>query len=319
MDIREIAAPVADELSQVEARLAEVLTPATPETTALTEHINRHKGKRLRPLLTLLAGKVCGPLTPQHVDLAAIVEMIHAASLIHDDVVDAADMRRRLPSVNVKWGNEVAVLLGDFVFSKAFSVLSALDSPSATAILCRATTHMCEGEMRQLLRRFDATLTEDEYLEIIDAKTAELFAVSCRLGAGASGAARQLAATLSRYGRGVGMAFQIADDCLDLTGDQAKVGKTLHTDLETGRLTLPLIHAMKQESEGIRDLVFPQHGPVQRGAIVQAMARHDALAYSRDTASRFCREAKALLRPLPNTPCKQSLLALADLAIERQD
>ncbi len=317
MDISAISNPIAGELQQVEERLTKLLGDAAPEAAALVVHVNRYQGKRLRPMMALLAGKVCGPLTPQHVDLAAIVELVHLASLVHDDVIDEADVRRRQASVHAKWDNKVAVLLGDFVFSKAFSLLAALDSQSASALVSRATTRMCEGEMRQLLRRFDPTVSEADYLEIIDAKTAELFSISCRLGAGVSGAARQLAAMLSEYGRALGMAFQIVDDCLDLTGDEAKVGKTLKTDLHSGRLTLPLIHVMRREGDAGRELVFPHGKAAAQATIVEAMDRHGAIRYSLQVAQRYSREAKTLLRALPNTPSKQSLLALADFAVER--
>ena len=322
MTTHKIFKPVQRELDEVEVRLAEALTPAASEAEELAAYASSHQGKRLRPGLLLLAGKVCGPLTPQHVDLAAVVELIHLASLVHDDVIDQADLRRRMPSVRTKWGNELAVLFGDFVFSKAFCMLASLDSPWATSLLSRTAHRMCEGEMRQSCRRFDSSLSEAEYFEIIEAKTAELFETSCRLGAGASGATRQLAATLGGYGRWLGTAFQIADDCLDLTGHEASAGKTLYTDLQNGRLTLPIIHVLAQAPESaderIRQLFFPPSGPLRRAAIADVMAEHDAIEYSRDAAERCRREAKALLRRLPNTSCRTSLLELADYVVDRE-
>lgn len=322
MGIAELFAPVKDEIEQVEVRLAEAITPAATESRELAAYASRHQGKRLRPGLLLLAGKVCGRLTPHHVDLATIVELIHLASLVHDDVVDQADLRRRAPSVRTKWGNELAVLFGDFAFSKAFCLLASLDSPWATSLLSRTAHRMCEGEMRQLFRRFDPSLSEAEYLEIIEAKTAELFDASCRLGAGASGATGQLGATLGAYGRLLGLAFQIADDCLDIAGDESRVGKTLYTDLENGWLTLPVIHVLSQAAEPagerLTQLLFPPSGPLAKAAIADVMAEHDALRYSCEAARRYSREAKSLLRHLPRTECKTSLLGVADYIVDRE-
>ncbi len=317
MDWNVIYEPIADALSEVDERLTTLLTDTAAEAEPLARHVLRRPGKRLRPALVLLSGRACGPLTPQHVDLAAIAEMVHLASLIHDDVIDDADLRRRQPSVRARWGNHTAVLLGDFVFAKAQELLASLDSPSASALVARATSRMCEGEMRQLLRRFDPRVTEEDYLEIIDAKTAELFSVCCRLGAGASAAARQLTAALGQYGRALGMAFQIIDDCLDLTGDEAQVGKTLHTDLDTGKLTLPLIHVVRCEGPDAGELVFPAEGAASRAAIAEAIARHDAIAYSRDTARRYAQQARTRLRALPQTPVKRALLTLTEYAVDR--
>jgi len=321
LNATDIFEPVSTELAQVEDTLRDALLSSAPEVSGVIERVSGHQGKRLRPALVLLSGQVCGPLTPQHVDLAATVELIHLASLVHDDVVDQADLRRRQQSVRSEWGNEIAVLLGDYAFSKAFSLLASLDSQGATAVLSNATSKMAEGELRQSFRRFDSSLTESEYLQIIDAKTAELFAASCRLGAMASGADRHLSGRMADYGRKLGVAFQIVDDVLDLTGDDAVVGKTLYTDLENGRLTLPLIHAMAQAPEGssdqLRDLFFPSDGTPQKAAIAEVMAERDALSYSREVATRYCHEAKALLRSLPRTASRKSLMALADFVVER--
>jgi len=246
---------------------------------------------------------------------------VHTASLVHDDVIDEADLRRRRPSVRAQWGNQVAVLLGDFAFAKAFGLLAELDSPWASAQLSRTISRMCEGELHQLLRRCDASLGEAEYLDIIEAKTAVLFETSCRFGAGASSAGRELADKLGHYGRSLGVAFQIVDDCLDLTGDEAAAGKTLYTDLENGRVTLPLIrvlaHAAESSDERLREALFPSQGAPERRAVAEAIAEHDAISYSLGVAKRYCHEAKALLRALPNSPAKRSLLDLADYVVAR--
>lgn len=321
-DISRILTPIAPRLAEVEGRLRAAMASRVPETEPLRAHVNRHEGKRLRPALLLLAAEACGTACPRHVEMAAIVELIHMASLIHDDVIDQADLRRGLPSVPCKWGNEVAVIFGDMAFASAFALLASLDAPWATRLLAHTTCAMCEGEMRQLLRRFDATVTKAEYLRSIEGKTSELFDASARLGAHDQDGRAPREGALGAYARNLGVAFQIVDDCLDLTGEEATVGKTLYTDLGNGRLTLPLIHVLEQtpaaEREGVRRLLFPPDGPIGRDAIAAAMHRHDAMGYSHETARGYAGRAKAALEPLPDSPGKRSLLLLADYVVERR-
>src|SRR5262249_40256168 len=205
------------------------------------DHSSELRGKRLRPALVLLAGQACGGTRPAHPVVAAVVEMIHTATLVHDDILDEASVRRHAATVNAEWGNETAVLLGDYLFTHAFHLAASLDSTRACRWIGHATNKVCEGEMQQVHHRGDLDLDEAGYFAIIEGKTAELTAVSCRLGASSAGASDATVAGLERYGRNLGIAFQIADDVLDIWGDERVTGKSLGTDLEKQKLTLPII------------------------------------------------------------------------------
>src|SRR5262245_42224702 len=243
----EPAAPwslIADDLEQAERVLQSALASARPGVAELIAHLAPYRGKRLRPALLLLTARACGPVTPAHHVLAAVVEMIHTATLVHDDVLDSASVRRHAPTVNAGWGNQASILLGDYLFTHAFHLSSTLDDALACRLIGEATNRLCEGELHQIVQRGNLELTEEEYFDIIDAKTAELTACSCRLGALYSGAGDGAVEQLSSYGRSLGIAFQIADDLLDLVGEEQTAGKSLGTDLEQQKLTLPLIYLL---------------------------------------------------------------------------
>src|SRR5206468_475198 len=194
--------------------------------------------------LLLLTAKACGRVVPAHHTLAAVVEMVHTATLVHDDVLDDATVRRHRPTVNAEWGNQNSILLGDFLFTHAFHLASSVDA-RACAIIGHATNRVCEGELQQNVERGNFDLTEDAYLDIVDGKTAELTSCCCRLGALYSGMDDEAVERLAQYGRYLGLAFQIADDLLDLVGEERAAGKSLGSDLAQQKLTLPLIHMMR--------------------------------------------------------------------------
>ena len=206
-------------------------------------HLRHYRGKRLRPALLLLTAKAVGDVAPAHHTLAAVVEMVHTATLVHDDVLDEADTRRHARTVNAEWGNKVRILLGDMLFTHAFHLSSTVDR-RACELIGEATNRVCAGELKQVCERGNLHLTEADYFEIVDGKTAALTEVSARLGALYAGADEALADRLAGFGRDLGIAFQIADDLLDLTGHEGTAGKTLGTDLDQQKLTLPLIHAL---------------------------------------------------------------------------
>jgi octaprenyl-diphosphate synthase len=237
--------PIAAELAAAEQVFVDELQSRFPFVQLLVDHSADFHGKRLRPALVLLSGKASGRVTDAHPVLAAVVEMIHTATLVHDDVLDEATIRRHAATVNAEWGNETAVLLGDYLFTHAFHLAASLDSTRACRWIGQATNKICEGEMLQVHRRGDFDLDEDDYFTIIEGKTAELTAVSCRLGACYAGATESTVGALDRYGRNLGIAFQIADDVLDLRGEERVTGKSLGTDLEKQKLTLPLIRMLK--------------------------------------------------------------------------
>ncbi len=293
-----------------------------PFVDSLVKHAFRLGGKRLRPALLLLSAKATGQVTRDHVVLATVMEMIHTATLVHDDVLDEASLRRHRETINAKSDNEASVLVGDFLFTHAFYLASSLETTYACQTIGRATNIVCAGELRQINSRGNFELTEAEYLSIIEAKTAELCACCCRLGAHYAGATAQCEDALDRYGRNLGIAFQIADDLLDLVGDEISMGKSLGTDLEKQKLTLPVIRLLSQST------------PAERGEIIELLAsksradrsqvnvwleRTDALAYARDMARSFADRATQDAQSLPAGPARDVLLALGELVISRQD
>ena len=238
--------PIAGDLEEVERILGRTLRSRHAAVAQVVDHVRHYRGKRLRPVLLLLSARACGRLTPAHPILGAVVEMIHTATLVHDDVLDGATVRRHVATVNARWGTQASVLLGDYLFTHAFHLASTLDDVRACRLIGEATNRVCEGELCQGLEQGNLDLTEETYFDIIDGKTAELIACCCRLGAVYSGAAPEVVAGLARFGRNLGLAFQIADDLLDLVGEEKKTGKSLGTDVEQQKMTLPLIHLLEQ-------------------------------------------------------------------------
>src|SRR4051812_11559359 len=240
-----VYAPIAAELDEAERIFAAELGSRFPFVQQLVDHSADFRGKRLRPALLLLTGRACGEINASHTVLAAVVEMIHTATLVHDDILDESLIRRHAATVNAEWGNEAAVLLGDYLFTHAFHLAASLESTLACRLIGRATNLVCEGEMQQVHHRGNLDLDEASYFAIIEGKTAELTAVSCRLGAHYAGTDDSTIDALDRYGRNLGIAFQIADDVLDIWGEERVTGKSLGTDLEKQKLTLPVIRLLK--------------------------------------------------------------------------
>ncbi|HEY1379286.1 MAG TPA: polyprenyl synthetase family protein, partial [Gemmataceae bacterium] len=234
-------APIARDLDAVERVFADTIASPRPTLARMLEHLTHYRGKRLRPALLLLTARACGRVTAAHHVLGAVVEMVHTATLVHDDVLDEAGLRRHVPTVNAGWGNKASILLGDYLFTHAFHLTSTIGDARACELIGEATNRVCEGELHQTLQRGNLDLTEGEYFEIIDGKTAALTACCCRLGALYAGADADAVERLANYGRLLGLAFQVADDLLDLLGREDTAGKTLGTDLQQQKLTLPLI------------------------------------------------------------------------------
>src|SRR4051794_11856205 len=235
--------PVAADIEEADRIFNATLAPYKSSFSTLIQHLKHYRGKRLRPALLLLTAKALCRLTPQHHTLAAAVEMIHTATLVHDDVLDEAELRRHVPTVNAGWGNKVSILLGDMLFTHAFHLTSTVDR-RACEIIGEATNRVCAGELRQVTERGNLNLTEADYFAVIDGKTAALTECCGRLGALYAGASEEVAGRLANFGRNLGLAFQIADDLLDLVGNEDTAGKTLGTDLEQQKLTLPVIHCL---------------------------------------------------------------------------
>lgn len=323
VELADCFGPVAHELAALEDHLGAELATQSPPLRELVRHISRYSGKRLRPALVYLAAKACGcPVRAEHHKIAAIVELIHMATLIHDDILDHAEVRRRVPTVNALHGNHVAVLLGDFVYAHAFAMSVDLPTPEASRVLARVTKVVCQGEIEQIFDRFDFDLSEAQYIRIIEAKTAELYAASSELGASYGGADRRSVAALSRYGRNIGTAFQVIDDCLDLIGDEAVVGKSLGTDLESGKMTLPLIRLRDRASEAdrarLREIVLGEGITDRRQKLADEFDLGPALDESFRRADEFIRDALAELETLTPTPAREALRAVAEFVVVRK-
>jgi octaprenyl-diphosphate synthase len=319
---KRLYAPIAAELAASEELLRGELASDDPFVDGLVKHAFRLGGKRLRPALLLLSAKAAGSLVRGHVVLAAVVEMIHTATLVHDDVLDEASLRRHRDTLNAASGNEASVLVGDFLFTHAFYLASSLDTTFACRTIGRSTNIVCAGELRQINSRGNFELSEAEYLEIIDAKTAELCACCCRLGAHYAGASSDSEDELARYGRNLGIAFQITDDMLDLVGDELSMGKSLGTDLEKQKPTLPLIRLLRETSSGQRAEIvelLTSGNRADRQQINVWLDRSDALEYARERARWYANEARDAASRLPASPAADVLASLAELVISRQE
>ena len=322
MGIEAILEPIQEEMGKVEDRLHSDISSGDTQLVDLVFHIGKIKGKRFRPALLLLSGKCSGSFVPQHIDLAIVVEMIHTATLVHDDIIDEAVVRRHVETINSKWGREISILFGDYIFSRAYTILSALDSQIATLIMSQTINTICEGEIVQLLRRYDSDITESEYMSIIERKTASLCAASCKLGAIFSGANKRLSEALTNYGLKLGMAFQIIDDCLDVIGKEEEVGKTLNTDIQTGKLTLPLIRLVNRlpvnRKESACELIFQNGGKKTNSAIIDLLSEHEAIDYAYESARQLVKKAQEEISFIPDTIFKTALLELGDYVVDRE-
>ena len=315
-------APVREELAQAEQLFREQLRSRHPFVDELVSYGCMLGGKRLRPALVLLAAKAVGKISREHYTLAAVVEMIHTATLVHDDVLDNAATRRHLATVNIRWDNEAAVLLGDFLFTHAFYLASTTGSTTACRLIGQATNRVCEGEIKQKGSRGNLQLTEAEYFEIVEGKTAALTECSCRLGALFAGADDDATHRLAEYGRQLGIAFQIADDLLDVVGEQRVVGKTLGTDLEQQKPTLPLIRTLnlctEAERQTISDLLFNACDD-RTQQLLPLLEKYDAIDYARQTAQRFVDDARDQIAGLAPSAARDTLLAMSEFVVQRSN
>ena len=313
-------APVASDLEEVERILSQTLKSRYAQVQPVVDHVRHYRGKRLRPVLLLLTARACGKVTPAHHVLGAVVEMIHTATLVHDDVLDGASVRRHVPTVNADWGVHNSVLLGDYLFTHAFHLASTLDDVRACRLIGKATNRVCEGELCQGLERGNLDLTEAAYFDVIDGKTAELLACACQLGALFSGASAEVVQALTRFGRNVGLAFQIADDLLDLVGDEQTTGKSLGTDLEQQKMTLPLIRALQHGPNGLAERVrqvLAAPGNHKREALRPCLAESDGIEYARRKAEELAGRARKELAYLPPSASRTILEAVTERVVHR--
>lgn len=318
--MQDLLAELHEQFALVESMMSEALATSEPRVRELLEDLGGFHGKMLRPALVILVARSLGSVEDVHYRLGAALEMVHTATLIHDDMIDEGEVRRGRPTPHVRFGNATAVLLGDFFYTHAFHLIAELGDPWVMRELTRTTNVVCEGELNQMCAHGDLALSEAEYERIIYAKTAALCETACALGAvSASDAQRDAAAA---YGRLCGLAFQIVDDCLDFSGDPRKVGKTLATDIERGRLTLPVLRllattpAAERDALGARLLAVTSEADVAevRRLAVEGGGVRSAL----DTARSYVARAQDHLAAFPEGAGRDQLRQLADFIVARE-
>jgi heptaprenyl diphosphate synthase len=317
----DIFSAIADDLRQVESTIEAALTTSDEMLDEVSTHLLHGGGKRLRPALVLLASKFPGAQLDKAIAVAVSVELIHMATLVHDDVVDNSTVRRGLPTVNAKWSNQVSVLTGDYLFAKAFSMLAQTGHPQVVQIMAEVVLELSRGELAQLASYFKVDQTEDEYYKRIAQKTGYFIAECCRLGGVVAGVDEAQVQALYNYGMGVGLSFQVADDLLDFHGTAAKVGKPVAGDLKTGILTLPVIHALRHSPRAaeLRSLIVGREiGDADIVRVKEILEAAGSFAYAREAADRHLAGAVAELEKVPDLATKQVLQVLADFVINRQ-
>ena len=321
---KQIVDLIADDLTAVEAKLTEQTASEYSFVDMAVQHVVEGGGKRLRPILVVLSAKVCGYEGSDAHTLAAVVELIHVASLVHDDVLDEAAIRRGRETLQTKWGNKVAVLVGDYLHARVLSMLVArrADDP-AMAILADTTQAMCEGEVIHAYKSGDFDISENEYLKIISFKTGKLIAASCTLGAHLGTTDKQRLEALTTYGQQIGTAFQIVDDVLDFTEDTDKLGKNTFGDLREGKLTFPIIYARSvcndDEKQTLEKVLNPNTDEAEAITFVEALfQRYGVEAHCLKVAQGYADRAKAALTVLPEIPARVALEQLADYVVSRE-
>jgi len=317
----EVYAPITDGMTASEAVLAEVFDSDSEAIADLCRHLNTFGGKRLRPALVHLCAGLVGKSNHEHAEVGAIIETLHICSLLHDDVLDEADTRRKVPTINALHGNEVPILLGDLLYSRAFTRMLALSTLDAARDLAVSTEAVCRGEIEQSFFRLATDLDEERYFRVIRDKTASLYASACRLGALYAGATRETAEDLARFGFDLGIAFQIIDDCLDVVGDERIVGKSLGTDLETGKITLPIIRLARTLTGADRERFLELlHGDVEgsrREALCASFDLESVVHECQQEANGFIERCLATLEPFDDGAEKQSLQAICGFVLSR--
>jgi octaprenyl-diphosphate synthase len=324
MNIKDIFSNYAEELKAVDRQLLGIFSSKVFLISMVGQHIISGGGKRMRPLFLLLSADLCGYHETNRTMLAAIIEAIHTASLLHDDVIDLADTRRGKPAAHSIWGNQAIILVGDFLYSKALKIAVAMKKQKIMEALSEATTQMTEGEILQLNKVGDPEITTEEYYEIIAAKTGVLISAACRIGGILADEPEENEMALTRFGMKTGIAFQLADDILDYVADQKNLGKKLGKDLAEGKITMPLIYLLKNASDAEREEI---RGIIKTGAesedghrrIMELFAQYDAIEESLKIARDLIEEAKAELGGFPDSAGKEALLAMAEYAMQRKE
>ncbi len=321
MKLKDIRAPVAADLEAVDAEILRQLASDVALVAQVGEYIVAAGGKRLRPLLVVLAARAAGAADGRHIVAAALIEFIHTATLLHDDVVDDSAQRRGHDTANEAFGNPASVLVGDFLYSRAFQMMAALDSPAVIRVMADATNTIAAGEVLQLMNAGDPDTSEARYLEVIYRKTARLFEAGAQIAAIVAGAPAAIEQALATYGKHLGIAFQLVDDALDYGGDPAELGKNIGDDLAEGKPTLPLIHALKHgRSDEIRMIreAIAGGGTREQGPIRAVIERTGGLDYTARLAETEVERALEALAGVPGSAFRDALEALARFSVNRK-
>ena len=311
---------VSEEADKVDALLMANLTSEIQLINQLGAYIIQGGGKRIRPLIALLSAKSLGYTGQQHIDIAAILELVHTATLLHDDVVDSSQLRRGRQTANDLWGTEASVLVGDFLYSRAFQMMVTLNSNKILGVLADATNVIAEGEVMQLVNCHDPDITELRYLDTIRNKTAKLFEAASGLGAILSGGNDKTTTAMNAYGMHLGTAFQLADDALDYSSSPDKLGKNIGDDLSEGKPTLPLLYAMWHGTAGQADTIreaIKTGGLDQLSVITTAIEATNAISYTKNLAEEEAKRALASIKDVPQSPYKEALEHLAQFSFRR--
>jgi len=319
---REIFDLIQDDLEQVEKKITAESVASVDAVTAIGQYLQSAGGKRLRPALLLLSAKLAGDCGPTAIQLGAVVELIHAATLVHDDVIDAAETRRGRPSTNVKWGNHTCVLAGDWLYMQAFQIALRERSFQILDLLISLTQMMVEGELLQLERIGSIGVTEADCMQLVDRKTACLFSVCCQIGAIAGHADLSMQEKLRDYAWNLGMAFQLVDDVLDFTAREKTLGKPVGGDLREGKVTLPLVYALERATPDERRLVETilrqrNYEEVPFIRILALLEKYQGIERVKERAQAFTNSARQTINEFPESPYQRALLAVTELVTER--
>jgi octaprenyl-diphosphate synthase len=314
---------VGEDLKKVEAQFKKDLESDVYLIRKVGEYVLASGGKRIRPTLLLLSAHLCGYQGDRHVPLASVIEFIHTATLLHDDVVDSATLRRGNASANEVWGNEASVLVGDFLFSKSFSLMVDAGDLRILKVISDATTVIAEGEVLQLLCTSDLEMTQERYIDVVKSKTAVLLSAACQAGAILGKTPEDQELALRDYGMDLGIAFQLMDDTLDYTASEEQFGKEIGHDLEEGKITLPLIHTLRNCTDEERDTVAAvvekdELAPGDFEAVFTLVHRYGGIQYTTRVAEEHVARCKSYLDVFPDSPAKQALVELADYVVTRK-
>ena len=318
----DLRAPISEELGLLEQELTRIFSPDVELVSAIGKHLVTTKGKRVRPILVLLAAKLGAPNIDHAIRAAAAVEVIHTATLLHDDSIDRSHLRRGLPTVNRLWNDQVSVIMGDHLFCSAFRLLHEAGLYEIASVMSWGSDRMTYGEMYQMDLRGKYDVTEEAYLKMVKLKTAALFVAACKAGAMVGGLARSDVDALAAYGDCLGIAFQMVDDILDLVGDVNLMGKPVGNDLRDGRVTLPVIAALRnadtKDGTRLKDIIASEDfTDALWDEIVALVEKNDGITYTRRSGERLVRNAKTSIEHLSDGPSKTSLINLADLVVKR--